>query len=272
MEEGYTPPGLDEILEGPANGQPRDDQGRFAPKPEPEPEVQETGEQAAPAEQPEPQTEVPPTPEAEPEPAQIPFKALKDERAKRQTLEQELAAIKAQLQQFQQPQQPQYQPQPEPQAAPDRWEDPEGYDRWLVNQAAATARAEALETMQVERVKQTAIAARNKYQDFDTAVATFQQLAAQNPQLEQMMLQQPDPAEWAYRTAKTHLEVSQYGSLEAAVEARVQAALEAKMAALQQQAAKPTVPPSLATERNAAPRSNPVAWQGPPSLESILNR
>ncbi len=266
MSEGYTPPGLDEILNGPADGPPRDEQGRFVPKSEPEPQAQETGETAAPVDEPEPQTEVPPTPEAEPEPQAIPFKALKDERAKRQQLEAENAQLRAQIQQ---PQQPQYQPQPQfqPEAdeVPDPVVDPAGYADWVESRALAR--------INTQRVAQSAQAARGRYQDFDQAVQAFQQMAQVNPMLEQMMLQQPDPAEWAYRTAKTHMEVAQYGGLDAAVEARVQAALAAEMEKLKAQAAaKPAVPPSLATERSVAQRTNSVPWAGPPSLESILNR
>lgn len=267
MSEGFTPPGLDDILNGPADGQPRDEQGRFAPKAEAlEPEA-ETGEPAAPVDdQPEPQTEVPPTPEAEPEPQAIPFKALKDERAKRQQLEAELERLRSQIQQ---PQQPQYQPQPQfhPEAdeVPDPVVDPAGYADWVESRALAR--------INTQRVAQSAQAARGKYPDFDQAVQAFQQMAQVNPMLEQMMLQQPDPAEWAYRTAKTHMEVTQYGGLDAAVEARVQAALAAEMEKLKAQAAvKPQVPPSLATERTVAPRTNSVPWAGPPSLDSILNR
>ena len=268
MSEGFTPPGLDDILNSNTDGPVRDERGRFAPKAEAlEPEV-ETGEPAAPVDdQPEPQPEVTPTPEAEPEPQAIPFKALKDERAKRQTLEQELAAMRAQLEQMRQPQ-PQYQPQPQfqPEAdeVPDPVIDPQAYAAWVEDRALAR--------INMNRVAQTAQAARGRYQDFDQVAQAFQQMAQVNPMLEQMMLQQPDPAEWAYRTAKTHLEVAQYGGLEAAVEARVKAALEEEMAKLKAQAAKPAVPPSIASERNVASRTNPVPWAGPPSLESILSR
>jgi hypothetical protein len=270
MTEGITP--LSDILaDNTDDAAPRDERGRFAPKVEAEPSAVETGETATEADPPQPVQEVPPTPEPDHEPQAIPFKALKDERAKRQQLEAELAELRRQITQPQPPQQPAFQQPQAPETAPDRWEDPEGHDRWLMTQAASAARQEALETVRIERVTQTAMAARQRYQDFDTVVGTFQQLASMNPVLEQQMLQQPDPAEWAYRTAKTHLEVSQYGSLDAAVEARVQAKLAEEMAKLQKQAAAPA-PVSLATERNVGSRTNPVPWNGPTPIASILSR
>lgn len=262
MEKGLTP--LDAILNDNADeAPPRDERGRFAAKAEPEAEP-ETGVTAAQATEPEPQAEVPPTPAVEQEPERIPLSALKDERAKRQQLEQELAAYRAQIQQHHQPQPQQPAHQAEPDEAPDPIVDPVGYAQWV--------EGNVLGRINEQRVRQSAQAARTRYQDFDHAVTTFQQMAAANPVLEQMMLQQPDPAEWAYRTAKTHLEVAQYGNLEAAVEARVAAALEQKLAEFQAKAAKPAIPASLATERNVGSRTNPVPWNGPVPIGDILSR
>ena len=55
-------------------------------------------------------------PEAKPEPGYVPINVVLDEREKRQKLEAEMAQYRAQ----QQPQQ----------KAPDRWEDPEGFDAY----------------------------------------------------------------------------------------------------------------------------------------------
>jgi hypothetical protein len=269
MTEGPTP--LSDILDNDNEGRNRDEQGRFAPKQaEPEPEPVETGDiDEDRADEAEPIDDVTPTSQAEPEPERIPFAALKDERAKRQHLENELAQLRQQIQQAQYQPPQQFQAPQAPMTAPDMFEDPEGYTAYIQERAAEAAFERAMEAQRIERVKMTAAAARQKHEDFDTVISTFQQMAQANPTLEQTMLQQSDPADWAYKTAKTHLEVSQYGSLEAAVEARVQARLDAKMAELTTQA-RQSAPPSLATERSVGSRTQGPAWSGPKPLSDIL--
>ncbi len=105
-------------------GQPRDDQGRFAPKSEPAP--------ATPPVEAAPQAEVLP-PEPTPEPARmVPLPELMGERTKRQEAERRAAEYAAKVEayerslQYTQPRpqaQPQHQPMPQ---MPDMFADPEG--------------------------------------------------------------------------------------------------------------------------------------------------
>lgn len=250
--EAETPPEAETTEDQARDERPRDEHGRFIPKGEKQPEE---AQEAIPA------PSAPPAPE---ESRMVPRDALQDERRKRQELEAQLREMQRQVQQIQQP-------PPVPQAVPDQWEDPEGHTRYLIQQAAASAREEALAEVRRERVLLSAEAAKQRHPDYVEKVDTFNQLAAQNPALIATMMQQPDPAEFAYNTAKQHLELSQYGSLEArdaALRAKWEAeALERLRAEVAP--AQSTAPTTLAAERNVGSRSGP-AWTGPASLSELL--
>lgn len=228
----------------PVEGQPRDEHGRFAPKGE--------KESAPPAPQ---ETE-----------GHIPVAALKDERSKRQALEAELNQLRAQIAQQQQPA---LQAQPTVQGPPDRWEDPEGYDRWLIGQAAEQARSEAVQAVQMQRIEASAMRARSKYPDYAEKHQVFGEMLNQNPALFDRMMQAEDPAEFAYAQAKTEVELRQYGGIDALVEARVQARLAEQAPPSLNQVALPSAPPTISDSRSTGPRSGP-AWGGPTALSDIL--
>ena len=192
----------------------------------------------------------------------IPIAALKDERAKRQALEAELMQMRNQFAQMQQPQ-----AQPE-QGPPDRWEDPEGYDRWLINQATTQAtqqaRTEATQAYQTQRIQMSAQEAKAKLPDYAEKMGVFEQMVNVNPGLVDQLYQAPNPAQFAYETAKMQMEISQYGGLEALIEARVKAR-EAELL----QKAPAALPPSISSDRSVGARSGP-AWGGPTPLGDIL--
>lgn len=229
---------------------PRDEQGRFLPKGEDGEPAQEAAESATPA----PSDDNSPT---------VPRKALIDERTKRQTLESHLAELNQRLVQYQRPAQ---QPAPKP----DQWDDPDGHERWLIEQAGGIAEQRAVEAFQRQHIMQSAEAAKAKYPDYLEKVAVFEQLSAQNPDLSAQMSRSPNPAEFAYETAKRHEQVSQYGSIDgllAAEKAKWEAeALEKLKATLPASSA----PPTLSNERNVGQRSGP-AWSGPKPLSDLLN-
>jgi len=233
-----------------AAGQARDDVGRFASKGD-----KETDAQAASADG------------ASPAPGESPpleHPALLGERRRRQEAERQLAELQAR---FVAPEAPQLRtPQPAD-GPPDRFEDPEGYDAWLVQTATQQARAEAVAAHQEERIMSSADAAREKYPDWTEKAAAFAQLARQNPALERTLRSHPNPAEYAYSTAKMHLELAQHGSLEGLIAARVAEAV-AKATPAPAPAADIQLPESLAGSQSA--RSSAAA-AGPPSLDDILN-
>lgn len=196
----------------------------------------------------------------------VPRRALQDERSKRQQLEAELAQIRAQIAQQSQPA-----PQQE-QGPPDRWEDPEGYDQWLINRATQAATSAAGEAFQRQRIEASALEAMQRIPDYQEKIAVFEQMAAANPALMQEMVKAPNPAEYAYNMAKTHVEITQYGGLDGLINARVQEALKAQApASLADVASRlPSAPPSISSDRSTGARSGP-AWGGPTPLGDILS-
>lgn len=221
--------------------QPRAEDGRFAAK--------ETGVQAA---EPEGEAEpVPPTDQLPPET----FKAVKEEREKRQSLERELEALRAQIQQAQN-QQP-------PVPAPSLWEDEDGWQQHLQQQVLAQAD-------QLSRINASEMAARSQFPDFQEKFDLFNQMATQNPQLVQQAMADPHPWAKAYQIAQSHKTMQELGAvdvsdLEAKIRERVMAELQQGQTPVPQQ----NLPPSLSGERSVASRGGP-AWTGPTSLDSLL--
>lgn len=244
-----------------ADGQPRGPDGKFLPKQETGVETpQEPVEAAA-----EP---VPPTEQAGLPPEE--FKGLKDERRKRQEAEARVAALEAQLhpQQQVQPQQP-WQQQTQPQAPPDRWEDPEGHDAYLIAQAEDRAIAKFQQIQTVNEVQRSFSRAKTKYGDFDEVFDEFDRLDKMSGNLlTQQALTSDDPAEFAYKTAKTAREVAQYGSVQQLLAAE-RAKWEAEARAAITPPA-PSFPSSTVTDRSLGGRTGP-AWAGPASIGDILS-
>lgn len=208
--------------------------GKFIPKGE----VETPQEVAAPATE-EPKLEHP---------------ALIGERRRRQEAEARLQQLEqhfAQLQQ--QPVQQQV-----PQGAPDMFEDPEGYTRYIADQAAQVARNEAQAAFQYQRIEMSAVQARSTLPDYDEKIGVFGQMVETNPALLEQLYRAPNPAEFAYNAAKTQLEISQYGGIDGLIQARVDAALKSQA---------PAIPTTLADAQSA---SGSGASYQPPSLEDIL--
>jgi hypothetical protein len=231
----------------------RDERGRFAPKGDKEPEAEP------------PAASAPPAPQEEP--GHIPIAALRDERSKRQALEGEVAQMRQMLERFQQTQQ---QPAPvQDQGPPDRWEDPEGYDQWLVSRAAAAAREEAINAYNYQRIETAAAQFRVDKPDYADVVAVFGQMTQTNPGLIQQMQSAPNPAEFAYNTAKLELEIREHGSIDALVEARLKAREAQALQSVQTQLPQ-SLPPTISNDRSVGSRSGP-AWTGPRPIGDILS-
>lgn len=220
-----------------AQARARDEKGRFAPKGETD---------AAPA-----QTE-----------PQLDHAALIGERRRRQEAEDRIRALEQHFTSLQQ--QPQQQA---PQGPPDRWEDPDGYDQWLIAQAAnyagQTARAEAQTAFTTQRIQSAANEARARHPDYVEKIGVFEQMAALNPMLWQEMAQAPNPADYAYNTARIQLEISQHGGIDGLIAARVAAA------GAQPQATP--IPETLADEQSARGGGTATGLRVP-TLDEILKR
>jgi hypothetical protein len=216
----------------PDEGPVRDDQGRFAPK---------GVEESAP---PAPTGQLP----------QEEFKALKEERTKRQNLERELAEIRAQLS---------AQPQTPP---PSIWEDEQGWQQNFGSQVVSAAVQQATVNAKLDMSE---MMARQANPDFDEMKAEFLALADQNPTLAQQALSDPHPWHKAYQIAKTHRTMTEVGATDVdALRAKIREELMAEMAAPTQ--SRPTLPPTLSGERSVASRGGP-AWTGPRSLGDLLS-
>lgn len=190
----------------------------------------------------EPETEV-----EKPSEELIPKSALLDERHKRQELQQQLADLQAQI----------------PQEKPDYWNDPEKAFEQLESKIG--------NALQTQRLNTSEQLARSRHDDLDEKLDAFQDMVKENPSLQMQMLNAPDPAEFAYNAAKTHLEISAAGSVEdyrAQIEADVKQKLEAEYAEKFGEALKGKIPPTLSTARGAG-NSSPE-WSGPASLDKIV--
>lgn len=220
-----TPEQTEEAPSGPA----RDETGRFAAK---------TGVDDP----------VPPTDKL----PQEDYKAIREEREKRQTLERELEALKQQFQQQTQ----------EPAApAPSVWEDENAWGGHLVNTAVQQATTNA-------RLDMSEMMVRQANPDFEEVKAQFLDMAKENPSLAQQALADAHPWNKAYQMAKNHSAMQELGAVNVA---DLEAKLREKIMAETQQGQPPAqgLPPSLTGERNVGARSGP-AWSGPASLSDLL--
>lgn len=269
MSEGQS---LDEILgsdtpqeevheeaQPSTDNRPRDEHGRFLPK--------QTGDEPEPQGEPE---SVTPTPE--PQEERIPIAALKDERSKRQQLEQRLQEYEQYFAQLQQaPRQP-----AQPQEEPDMFADPEGFKAHLAAQIRQELLKEVQPTIQqsqiMTRAEVSEIMARQKYEDYDATVEQFKEALATNPFLLSQLQQAADPATFAYNAGKQWAAAKNYGSeappsreqIEAEVEARLREKIMGEIGL-----DRPKVPTTLAGDRSVGSRSGP-AWTGPKPLGDLL--
>ena len=225
-----------EAPEPAVEAQPRDESGRFASKGvEPQ----------------EPADTVPPTDKGLPKDVYEPLRAVRDENKQ---LRAALDALESQIASLQQPKEPEAPP-------PSVWEDENAWGGNLVSQAVQQATLNA-------RLDMSEMMVRQANPDFEEVKAEFLRLAEANPTLRQQALSDPHPWNKAYQIAKNHRTMQELGSLDVdALKAKMR---EELMAEIQGQApARPSVPPTLANERNVGTRTGP-AWSGPKSLDDLL--
>jgi hypothetical protein len=183
-----------------------------------------------------------------------------DEARKRQALEQRLAALEAQ----QKPVEPQK----------TFYEDPDGVLA-QVEQRIAQEHQKMQHGALQNRVQFAEMLARKEHPDFDAMVPIFGELLQTTPGLYQQWINAPDPAGFAYTTAKNTLQLRQAGSIDAIREEAVKKARLELEAEYKEREAKllkqrDDIPDSLSDKRSTSTRQ--VAWGGPPSLEAILSK
>lgn len=220
--------------EEPGGGPARDEHGRFAAK---------TGVE----ETPEP---VPPTDKL----PQEDYKAIREEREKRQAAEARALALEQQLQSQQEP----------PAPPPSIWEDEQGWQQHFGSQIAQQAAFNA-------KLDMSEMMTRQANPDFEDMKGRFLEMAQANPGIVQQALSDPHPWAKAYSIAKNAARMEELGAVDLAdLEAKIEARLREEM---QGQSPLPnapqTLPPTLTGERNVGARTGP-AWAGPPSLDQLL--
>ena len=239
---------------GEDKGQPRDENGKFAPKEQP-PEAENPAEEEKPK-------------------GQVPQQALHAERQKARAekeraddLERQLAELRGQVSVLTQQRQ-QHEPNKEPERPKEIWDDPDGYVASrltpLQRQLAERTFTMSMELATVRHGEETVQAAQE-------ALKQAIQGGQENGQAwVDRLSNSPNPVgdvvNWHKNSPATR---------EADLRARIEAELREKIAAESQQttpAAPPSVMPSdLAGARNVGSRSGP-AWSGPAPLNDIFDR
>jgi hypothetical protein len=234
--------------EAQADDRPRDEHGRFLPK-----EASGVEEQQA-----QPVAEAaPPAAQSGLPPAE--YAALKDERRKRQELEQQVAALNAR---FEATQRQPVQQEPEVEF----WDNPKGAIASEVQRAVQQVFQAQQQQQTMERINASETAAKGKYADYDDAFRAFQQAASANPSLIQQMTAAGDPADFAYRTGKRSIDLEKLGGLDELI------ASERAKWEQEARAAMPvphSLPSTTATDGSVGGRAGP-AWGGPPTIDDIL--
>lgn len=217
--------------------QPRDVSGRFASN-ETGVETQETADP------------VPPTNKL----PQEDYKAIREEREKRQTLERELEALRKTVQSYQQPKEPAAPP-------PSVWEDEQAYGGHIVSTAVQQATFNA-------KLDMSEMMTRQANPDFEDMKAKFLEMASQNPSLQQQAIADPHPWNKAYQIAKNAAKMEALGAVDVSeLETKIREQIMAEMQV--NPTPRQTVPASLTNERNVGTRSGP-AWTGPKPLSELL--
>lgn len=212
-----------------AEARARDDKGRFASK---------GVEEAAPPADQLPQTE---------------YKAIREEREKRQALERELEALKSEFQSLRQPKEPEAPP-------PSLWEDEQGWQQHFGAQIAQQTSFNA-------RLDMSEMLAAQAHEDFDDIKAKFLEMAQGNPALAQQALATKHPWESAYKIAKNATTAAELGATNVdELRAKIR---EELMAEIGQQPAPPSLPRTLTNQRSVGARTGP-AWSGPRPLSELL--
>lgn len=113
--------------------------------------------------------------------------------------------------------------------------------------------------------------ARDKHADFDDKLTVFESMVAENPSLYHQMIQQANPAEFAYKTASAQLKMKEMANpeeYETKLREKIRAELKAEQEA--EAAKRGELPGSLAGARGVAGTKMPT-YAGPAPLSDILN-
>jgi hypothetical protein len=238
---------FDTVLDGEATpeveqpetiGQPRDETGRFATKGVETPEPEQASEPVPPAGLPKEE-----------------YKAVREEREKRQALEREIAELKTQFQSIQ--------PKAEPAPVPTIWEDDKAALAHVRDDAVSVAVQQASLNA---RLDMSEMMTRQAHADFDEMKGKALEMLSANPSLAREVMADAHPWQRAYTLAKNAAKMEALGAVDVSdLEAKIREQVKAEMATQQ-----PVIPTSLADAQSA--RASGVAPSGGLSLADILGR
>lgn len=150
-----------------------------------------------------------------------------------------------------------------------RQQNPEDIDEYKES-IKAELRGEFQKTLMVERLNMSEAMARDKHSDFDEKLEVFKGMVQENPALYTQMVQQANPAEFAYKQASQQLKMKEFADPEAyekALRDKIRAELEAEYKGKGK--SREELPVSLAGTRGVS-GTKQVEWQGPSPLGDIL--
>ncbi len=156
-----------------------------------------------------------------------------------------------------------------PEETPDFWENPEGVIKNQVDQV----RQEIGQEFQTRLLNMSESSAKARHDDYDEKFHIFSQMVQRDPSVYQQMLQQPDPAEYVYSTAKRLMDIQSIGDVDAFKEktrSEIRAEIEAEVKAeYEQKLTQANNLPQSFSEKGSknAPKGE---FAGPTSMESIL--
>lgn len=262
---------LDSILNGSEETETATETETVTTEQETEQPEQETQEEATGAEE----TQAAAEKEAAPEPDEV--KGLRAaaaaERKKRQELEAEREAYRAEVERLRQQV-----------AKPQDAEEP--YIDEDVKTYVERSKAEFQQALVQQKLELSEAIAREQHTDFDEKLDTFKDLLKSDPNLYNRMVQQPNPAGWMYKTAAEHQQMQKLKEIgdpvkyEAELTARIReqerAKILAELEAEKKQATEAAIRAKLPKSGFAEERSSGTArattdrYNGPTPLKSIL--
>lgn len=219
----------------------------------PEVNEPETGAEPEPAKEPE---AGPPPAAEEPEAVKGLEAGIAAERRKRQEVEQQLEALRREIQA--KPKEPEAPP-------PTIWEDDQAALAYHQQQAVAQSLAgSAYQT----KLFTSEFHARKNIEGFDQDWEPLNKWLSENPTVAQQAAADFDPWGFAHRAYKNQQVMQELGATDLEqLKAKIRAELEAEMEA--KKPAMPNIPPSLSSQRNVGSRSGP-AWSGPKPISELL--
>lgn len=174
----------------------------------------------------------------------IPIASYMAEKQKRQEYEAKLAELEKQQEQ-----------------KPDFYEDPEGFIK---------GEMQKLESKSInDKVNMSVEIAKTVYKDFDEVVGeTWGKLKEENPYLDHLAANSPNPGLFAYQQCKNHRALQEIGDPASFREKLETEIREKLMAELKDKQVRENLPESLASDPNA--KGKDLSWSGPEPLDEIV--